>query len=243
MTTDWPSISVIIPARDEERYIEKCIDSIYNSAHSIPCHLEIVVVLNRCTDNTEEIARRRGCIITREDSRNLARIRNEGVKHARGELIITIDADSQMSKGMIAQVLKIMKNGKIVGGGVLILPERWSLGILFTYIALIPVALWYGVSAGMFFCTRRDFEAIGGFNQLLASVEDIDFAKRLKVHGKKCNQRFRTIWQSYIKTSCRKFDHFGDWYFILHPKEMIRLFKGHDQELANKIWYDFDHRE
>jgi hypothetical protein len=34
-----------------------------------------IVVINRCTDATEEIARRRGARIVRDDSRNLARIR------------------------------------------------------------------------------------------------------------------------------------------------------------------------
>ena len=49
--------SVLIPARNEERFIGACLDSIRVAARSYQDQLELIVVLNRCSDKAEEIAR------------------------------------------------------------------------------------------------------------------------------------------------------------------------------------------
>ena len=72
-------------------------------------------------------------------------------------------------------------------------PERWSLGILAAVVILLPVMLRHRVSGGLFWCLRKDFETLGGFNEDLVSVEDLDFARRLKTLGKRSGKRFKTI--------------------------------------------------
>ena len=89
--------SIIIPARNEEKYISKCLDSIRVASQPYPGQVEITVCINRCTDKTEEITRSYGAKIVYDDSKNLAKIRNAGAKAATGEIIATIDADSRMS--------------------------------------------------------------------------------------------------------------------------------------------------
>ncbi|MHC5004446.1 MAG: glycosyltransferase family 2 protein, partial [Planctomycetota bacterium] len=51
----WPRLSVIVPAHNEERVIDRCISSLRSQDYE---NLEIVLVLDRCTDGTLEIARR-----------------------------------------------------------------------------------------------------------------------------------------------------------------------------------------
>lgn len=49
--------SVIIPAHNEEKYIDKCLKSILNASEYVTDNVEIIVVANRCTDKTELIAK------------------------------------------------------------------------------------------------------------------------------------------------------------------------------------------
>jgi glycosyltransferase involved in cell wall biosynthesis len=236
------SISVIIPARNEEKNLPSSIASImqaYRALNDTTSTLEIVVVCNRCTDKTAEVAQSLGCIALHEEGKNLAAIRNAGVRASTGSIVITIDADSLMSKKMLCEVIRYMSNERVVGGGVLILPERYSLGILLTMACLLPIVLSYRISCGMFFVRRVDFDAIGGFDERWITVEDIDFAKRLRNHGLQTSRSYKTIWRAWITTSMRKFDTFGDWYFITHPRMFLRILRGDSQELGDKVWYDF----
>ena len=89
--------SIIIPAYNEEKLLGRCLDSIIAASVPYKGQVEVIVVLNRCTDRTEEIARSYDCIIVTEDRKNMSIIRNAGVKVARGEIIATIDADSRMT--------------------------------------------------------------------------------------------------------------------------------------------------
>ena len=233
-----PYFSVLIPARNEEQYLPGCLESIEAAAIPFPGQVEIVVALNRCTDRTEEIALKHGAKVVQDDSRNLARIRNAAARAATGEVIVTIDADSRMTGNMLVEINRLLRTGRYIGGGVTIRPERWSLGIALTVLLLAVMLFWRRVSGGLYWCLRKDFEAIGGFNENLASLEDLDFAKRLKAYGKSKRKRFTTIRNAHIVTSCRKFDVFGDWYLLTHPRVVRRLLRGGSQEDANHFYYD-----
>lgn len=235
-----PRFSVVIPARNEEFYLPKCLDALKQSQLHASTTVEVIVVINRSTDKTEAIARERGALIIANDSKNLAQIRNAGIRAASGQIIITVDADSQMTENMLTEIDRHMSSGQVIGGGVMIVPERLSIGILLTGLCLVPIALRHRISGGLFYFTREVFDAISGFNEALSSVEDIDFAVRLRRYGKTTNRRFINLFRAYIITSCRKFDHFGDWYFILRPWKIYSLLKGRNQSLADLLWYDFE---
>ena len=234
--------SIVIPARNEGRLIGRCLDSIEAASRPYPGETEVIVVLNRCTDATERIARERGAIIARDDSRCLSRIRNAGARVARGEILITVDADSRMAPDMLQRIDRALRSGKFIGGGVLILPERWSLGIVLSasiLVLMLVVSGMPGVSAGLFWCRREDFWAIGGFNEQQFVGEDVDFANRLGAYGKRFRKRFGTLRRSYIVTSCRKFDAFGDWYFFFRPWLIWQVIHGVDSGFSGMMWYDF----
>lgn len=230
--------SVIIPAHNEEAFIGLCLESIKDAAKDDADDVEIIVALNRCTDRTEEIARKYGAIIVREDRRNLAKIRNAAARSASGKIIVTIDADSRMTATMLAEIEKNLSTGKFIGGGVVILPERMSVGIFVSLLAILPAVLIYRVSGGLFWCYREDFEILRGFNESLVSAEDIDFARRLKSYGKGKGKRFKTIAKAHIVTSCRKFDEFGDWFLLKNPRLVWKIFQGKDQKAADLLYYD-----
>ena len=230
-------ISVITPAHNEEHYLSKCINSVKAAAQNVSLPVEHIVVLNRCTDRTEEIALSGDCLVVHENARNLSRIRNAGVSEARGSIIVTLDADSWMSANMLSEVFQSLNSRKFIGGGVRIFPERWSLGIVCSLLIVMPFLLWDRISAGMFWCYKSDFNAIGGFDESLACVEDVDFGKRLRDLGRKRSKKYGTIRRAHITTSCRKFDQFGDWYFVRNPKVVYNIFRR-DQQVADIFYYN-----
>lgn len=84
-------LSVCLIARDEERFLAPCIESVR------PVADEIIVVDTGSTDSTPELARRLGCRVFsfawRDD---FAAARNHALEHARGEWILSIDADERL---------------------------------------------------------------------------------------------------------------------------------------------------
>ncbi|MGE3681137.1 MAG: glycosyltransferase [Bdellovibrionales bacterium] len=236
-THTHPAVSVCIPARNEERFITGCLESVRQAEAMLGEPVEIVVALNRCTDRTEEIARSFGAKIVREDAKNLSRIRNAAAKAVTAPIVVTIDADSRMSENMLVEVRRRLETGRTIGGGVLLIPERLSLGILLTSFIIIIFLAPFGLSGGLFWCRKVDFEKMGGFNEDLLTGEDVDFAFRLRKLGRQQGRQFSTIFRASITTSCRKFDEFGDWY-LFNPVLLWRLFKGRNRHDADRLWYD-----
>ena len=48
--------SVLVPAHNEAAYIGNCLQSIKDAAENVTDEVEIIVALNRCTDQTADIA-------------------------------------------------------------------------------------------------------------------------------------------------------------------------------------------
>ena len=242
-----PKFSVIIPAHNEEKYIGKCLQAVISAAKYVqPDTAEIIVVANRCTDKTAATARHYGAKVLVNDDKCIAAIRNTGVFAAEGEIIVTVDADSLMTKYSLAETREKLASGQYIGGGTNPKFDRMSLGIacsaMYVALNLLPVMIRNGgyLSGAMFWCYKRDFEEIGGFDETLVSLEDMDFAKRLKRLGDSRKQKYGTLKRSYVLTSSRKFDQFGDWYLIRNRKLTRRIFTGKDREAADHFYYDFN---
>lgn len=225
--------SIIIPAYNEEKLIGRCLDSIIAASVPYKDQVEVIVVLNRCTDRTEEIARAYNCVIVKEDRKNMSMIRNAGVKVAKGEIIATIDADSQMTDNMLTEIEEKLLTGEYIGGGVTWKFERLSLAILLTGLILIPIIIKYGgVTAGILWCYKKDFDAINGFNENQRMLEDVDFGLRLKKWGQKCGKKYGTITKAKMIASMRKSDVLGDWFFFKHVKWQLAYMKGNVEKIC-----------
>lgn len=237
------SFSVVIPAHNEEALIGACLDSVARAAERVGGRVETIVVLNACTDGTERIVRAQGAVVTTHAERNLAGVRNAGAALASGDVLVTIDADSRMSANALAEAACALASGRYIGGGVPLVGDRMSPGILCSVVVILTICVALGVpSAGMFWCMRRDFEAIGGFDERLHVGEDVDFARRLRAHGRKAGKRYGTLWKARLHTSCRKFDEFGDWFpvklLLRNPRILVNAMRGREQAIANRYWYD-----
>ena len=240
-----PKFSVMIPAHNEERFIGACLKSVVRAAEQVkPDAVEIIVVANRCTDRTIKLAEQFGARVLTNDEKCISAIRNTGVRAARGEIVVTLDADSVMTENALLEVRRMLESGKFIGGGTNIKFERMSLGIFCSavYVALnlLPVMLKNkaALSGGMFWFYRRDFDEVGGFDETLVSLEDMDFAVRLNKLAVARGLKYGTLKRAWIVTSSRKFDEFGDWYLIRNRKLTRRIFTGRDRQAADAFYYD-----
>ena len=70
--------SVVVPAHNEERLLPNGLRAIELAADRGDVDVEVIVVANRCTDATVELARAAGAIVVEDESRNISAVRNAG---------------------------------------------------------------------------------------------------------------------------------------------------------------------
>jgi glycosyltransferase involved in cell wall biosynthesis len=200
-----PEFSVIIPARNEAALIERALDSIASQACA-PGSLEAVVVANGCVDDTAERARRfaRGqpglCVqVLEEQQPGLARAKNLGVRAARGQWLVFLDADSCFGPGLIAAIRELVAAGCSAGSIPVAADSRDLLDRGFFGLMEFGKRL-FDIQAQMFFCPRDAFLAAGGFDKSMRLGEDRDFLQRLQKQG----LRFGRVRGACILTSTRR---------------------------------------
>lgn len=221
-------------------------DSIRESADEFEGNVEIIIVCNRCTDRTEDIAKENGAIVVKNEDRCIAKVRNAGISAARGKIIITIDCDNRMTKGTISEVYHLLGSGKFIGGGAPIRFERYSFPLWCNDILCRFLFAVTGLYCGMFWATKDTFDAIGGFVEKRA-MEDVATAKILKKYGKSKGKKYTSLKKNYLINSTRKYDDLGDWlYFKLMVKNIGTLIKaamGNTEEydrLIDEMFYDYN---
>ncbi len=236
------TISVVVPAHDEQRLLGRGLAAIAAAGERARQPVEVIVVANRCTDRTAEIAAGAGAVVVESDARCLSAVRNAGIGAATGERIVTIDADSQMSPFALADAIRLLDGGGVVGGGTLVVPERWSAGIGASYALVAAMTAVSRLSGGMFWAERRDVEAVGGFDEGVLVGEDLDFARRLRRHGRRSGRRFVMLRTAPMVASCRKFDRFGDWHMFAMGRDLPRIarsVRGTDTEWVDEYFHDY----
>jgi glycosyltransferase involved in cell wall biosynthesis len=236
-------LSVIVPAHNEAELLPRGLDAITAAQARLGRTVETIVVANRCTDRTAHLAAAAGARVVDHDARNIASVRNAGAATATGDVIVTIDADSVMSPRTFVEIERQILGGRVVGGATRVVPERWSPGIVATYAAVRVLATVTGLGGGLLWCRRDDFEAVGGFDESVLIAEDLDFARRLRDHGRMSGRRFTTLRIAPMTASCRKFDRFGDWHMFRMPFEaraIARAARGLDTRWADRYFFDFN---
>ncbi len=99
--------SIIIPVYNVEKYIKKCLDSIFNQTFT---DFEVIVVDDGCTDKSIEIVNNYNVKIIHSKHIEVSEARNIGVKEATGEYIIFIDSDDYWDKDLLKEINKSTKN-------------------------------------------------------------------------------------------------------------------------------------
>ena len=231
-----PTVSIIIPTRNEEKFVEKCLRSFLDSDY--PGELiEIIVVDGKSDDRTEEIVGK----ISSSDNR-VQLIKNEkkitpvamnlGIKASKGEYVFFSGAHSEMPSDYVKKCIQhaLETNADNVGGVVKTEPRvNSAVGRAIAEVLSHPIGVGgakfrTGVSRPTevdtvpFGCYKREvFERIGYFNEQLVRNQDIELNLRLKRAGGKI-VLFPDIEFTYFARSTYKDlwrNSFGNGYWVI----------------------------
>ena len=197
-------ISVIIPARNEEKYIAVCLDSVL--ANDYPKELtEILVIDGESTDNTRKIVEKYTLkfpniklLINKQKTVPFAL--NLGINESSGEFIIRLDAHSYIPTNYFSELIKFSEEYKSDNIGTCcitdvknknsktnaikkVLSNRFGVG---NSLFRIGVTEPQKVDTVPFGCYRKEvFDKVGLFNKYLKRNQDIELNKRIAKTGGK----------------------------------------------------------
>ncbi len=107
------TVSVIIPAYNEEKRLGDCLKSILAQTEKPD---EIIVVNNNSIDQTVKIAKSFGAKVVNEHVQGMIPARNRGFNEATGDIIARTDADTRVPKNWIKRIKAgFEKDSDIVG--------------------------------------------------------------------------------------------------------------------------------
>lgn len=106
----FPRVSVIIPARNEEKNIERTLLSVKSQSYP---NLEVIVIDDASTDKTYEIAKKFAKTYRFKERKGKPYSLNFGIKKATGKYILTLDADTIFKdKDAIKKLVSILESDK-----------------------------------------------------------------------------------------------------------------------------------
>jgi glycosyltransferase involved in cell wall biosynthesis len=174
-----PLVSVIVPTKNSEKFIDKCLESIKNQTYK---NIEIIVVDNNSTDKTKEIALKYTNKVFNKGPERSAQM-NFGASKSSGKYLYRVDSDFYVEPNVIQECVdKCEKNG-------------------FDCVAVHntsdpTVSFWAKVRkferdmykgddliVGARFWSKKSFDAVGGFNEKMIALEDYDIHNRLLENG------------------------------------------------------------
>jgi glycosyltransferase involved in cell wall biosynthesis len=203
-----PTVSVIVPARNEEACLADCLHSL---ATQSGVAFEIIVVDDHSTDRTRDIASsfpgirviEAGPLPNGWTGKNNAVI--TGARQARGRWLLFTDADTVHLPGSLAAALKEAQDN----GAELLSYSPEQIAVTFWEMAILPVvfaelARQYSPSKvsdpaspvaaanGQYILIHRDtYEAVGGHAAIAGNIlEDVALARAVKASGRKIRFRY-----------------------------------------------------
>jgi glycosyltransferase involved in cell wall biosynthesis len=177
-------ISFIIPAYNEEFELPRCIAAIHAAAENANREYEIIVVDDGSTDTTAVVGARAGARVISINRRHIAAVRNTGARAALGDILFFVDADTRINPKHVVDAIAALEVGcsggsaRILADGVIPLWGRIFIRVFCT----IYFASKLGAGAFLF-TTRKNFDAIGGFDEQLFVGEEIYFSLALRKLG------------------------------------------------------------
>ena len=240
-----PAISIIVPAFNEEKLLAASLQAVKAAAeHAFTgagLAWELVVCDNNSTDRTAEIARAEGAQVVFEPVNQIGRARNTGAAASSGQWLLFIDADSQPSPGLLADVAALIRRPDVLLAGATMALDDGPFAFRFACKVWNTVSRLRRLVAGSFILVRAAaFREVGGFDLQFFAGEELDLALRLqKTVGRRDRQRTVILHRHPIITSARKLKLYGKGEmgrFLI--KSIFRPKKTTSNPEDCSMWYD-----
>lgn len=192
---ELPSISVIIPAYNEENTISRTLKSILESDYP-KSKFEVIFVDDGSKDNTLKIAKKfedKKIRIFHKENGGKGSALNLGISKAKGEIIFTMDADTTVDPQSMKNMVRLFKDKQVMSVTPAMIIDKpknilqriqyveYLLG-LFLRKAFSSVKAIY-VAPGAFSAYRKEFfDEYGGYD-VGNITEDLEIALRIQLHG------------------------------------------------------------
>ncbi len=208
LSPDRKRISIIIPALNEEKLIERLLKQ-FTAEIKSSFNIELIVSDGGSSDSTVEIAKKYADrIIEHKEkfSQNISQGRNAGAKDSPGDVLIFLNADTYIKdiKYFFTELLKEFDSSvtAAVACRIEVFPEEINLsdklfhGFYNYYVAMLN-KLFIGMGRGECHIIRREsFLNSGGYDESLAAGEDFDLYSRLRKSGKIKFRRDLLVYES-----------------------------------------------
>ncbi len=180
------TISFVIPAYNEQEIIGKTLLLIKHLMRDIS--YEVIVVDNGSTDGTANIVRQFDAKLLIDASKTIAGLRNLGASHAKGQILVFLDADVMITEQWVENIFKASERIDNVDGA-MITGSRCGISNTSGWIEkywFLPMCYDKEVNyinSGHLIVEKTYFDKLGGFNANMITGEDYEICLRAKEKG------------------------------------------------------------
>jgi glycosyltransferase involved in cell wall biosynthesis len=195
-------ISIIIPAHNEQGYLPGTLDALTRQNYP---WMEVIVVANGCSDGTAEGAQGRCHRLIVLSQKSLGIARNLGARMAKGELLVFLDADTNLEP-LALRVIAQRFSEADAAGTVKGQPdcEVSAYRLFYAMKNFLHSSSLHSGSSGVIICWKKDFLRAGGFDEGLEVRENSDLIWRLRKFG-----GYKYIGEVTATTSMRRYEQRG----------------------------------
>jgi glycosyltransferase involved in cell wall biosynthesis len=208
------NFSLIIPAHDEEKYIEDTLGHLKRLDYPRE-KFEVIVVENGSTDRTLELAKRSegGRFRVLQSGKGVSRAKNAGIDalSPESDWVIFLDADTILEKDFLRQVNGFLAGKEGVSVGTVSLRPLPNTAYARAWFWVHNVGHMFSRTSFAMKLVRRDLFPPLRFDENLVMGEDISMIRQAESHGK-----FFYLWTKSAATSTRRFEKLGWWYVLFY---------------------------
>ena len=224
---EFPFVSIIIPIRNEETFIARCLQSVVDQDYPHDS-MEVLVVDGRSEDRSREIVAEFGSrhpVIKLLDNPKISAPAglNLGIREARGDVIVRVDGHCLLEPDYVSQCVRCLREtgADNVGGLMQAVGQNYV-----SQVIALAISSFFGSGGSKFHYASKEqyvdtvylgafrrsvFDKVGFFNERLVRNQDYELNYRLRAAGGKIflspainsyyygRSTLRDLWQQYFQ--------------------------------------------